>query len=1073
MVALAYPAASSGVSERYRIQRDFLVRENTASRFEQKHPNYLAVSALFHADFSIDWLQALTGSKASQVLAAMEAGIKDGLLLRKENGFYRFVDAAKKKEWLDCLDTKEKQRLHAMAADVLLGDISYDDKNHILALSHHLLEIENSMETCRLLIQAGEIYSSAFLAEEAFRCYEKALSDLAPLNSPEAHHLFVDTAVKYSKISTVYCDTSQILSVLKEASSRAQANHMTHYQPILMMHLAKTEWLRSNYNTALRHFEQGQGLAERINDPALKRQAKIFGAFFLYWQGRYREAVLYYEQSIADIDQFPEGSFPLLATITVGYCYTQIGQTSQGLGMLHSIHRHCLEKDNDYVASVASYSIGAALLNLNRTEEALKYFKDSFKEARKKRNEYSLMLGSVCLAYIYYLKNSKKRSAYYLRKFLTHSEERQAMVLRDNLYLMELSRAMEQGEYPRFGGLSLSGEINRALHDKNVLFKGVAYRYLADLQIHNHADARVISDSLKKSLHWLNLSGQQVEAAKTRISLARHYLTIGKSHKAKEQVKLAASGGTPELLGLVPDEFRPLLRSHDPGESLLENILDLGQELVTITENNDLFHHIIATINRVTGAERGALFVCDQNTVSPNLRLRASKNITPDEVDHPGFHSSLAMINQAAATRKGLILGPNSNAEENHLEKIYSRICVPLILKNELIGMLYHDNRLLNHVFKESDLKLLSHFAAFTAFAIANSERIEQHNRIHSKLLAEKLYFEDQDLHNVRYGNIIGESPAMKKVFSLIDQVAATNATVLIEGETGVGKELIARAIFRQSARQDKPFVRVHCNALAENLIPSEFFGHEKGAFTGAVGRRIGRFELADEGTLFLDEIGELPLDIQVRLLRVLQTREFERVGGSETIHSDFRLIVATNRNLKEEVAAGRFRADLYYRLNVFPIAVPPLRERKEDLQQLIRHFVNIFATQRGKTFEGISELHIDRLIKYSWPGNVRELENIIERAVILSKGPFIDIPDLEGGHSNRPPHPSAGKPTLKDNERNHILWALQKTGWKIHGPGGTAELLDINPSTLNSRMKKLKIARSHKPSHPGDFKSL
>jgi formate hydrogenlyase transcriptional activator len=292
-----------------------------------------------------------------------------------------------------------------------------------------------------------------------------------------------------------------------------------------------------------------------------------------------------------------------------------------------------------------------------------------------------------------------------------------------------------------------------------------------------------------------------------------------------------------------------------------------------------------------------------------------------------------------------------------------------------------------------------------------------------------------------------------------VDQVANTDTTVLIEGDTGVGKELIARAIFRQSSRRDKPFIRVHSNALPESLIASEFFGHEKGSFTGAISRRIGRFELADEGTLFLDEIGDLRLDIQVRLLRVLQTKEFERIGGSETLRSDFRLIVATNRNLEEEVKAGRFRADLYYRLNVFPITVPPLIERKEDIPELIDFFIKTYSAQKGKSLNGISTSDMDRLIHYNWPGNVRELENIIERAVILSKGPLVQIPELWGVHPDAPPL-KAGL-TLKNNERNHILWALQKTKWKINGPDGAAQILDIHPSTLQSRMKKLGIRRA------------
>ena len=247
-----------------------------------------------------------------------------------------------------------------------------------------------------------------------------------------------------------------------------------------------------------------------------------------------------------------------------------------------------------------------------------------------------------------------------------------------------------------------------------------------------------------------------------------------------------------------------------------------------------------------------------------------------------------------------------------------------------------------------------------------------------------------------------------------------------------------------------------------ENLIPSEFFGHEKGAFTGATQRRIGRFELADTGTLFLDEMGEISPDIQTSLLRVLQTKEFERVGGIETLRSDFRLIAATNRDLQHAVKMSRFRADLYYRLHVFPIHVPPLRDRKEDIPLLVYHFLNIHANRTGRTFEGVAEEDMDRMMRYDWPGNVRELENVVERACILSTENYPRIPDLDAeGTGDGPP---AGGATLKEMEARHLRWALEKTGWKVRGPGGAAEILEINPSTLRFRMNKLGIARPSKP---------
>ncbi|MBU3914119.1 sigma-54 dependent transcriptional regulator [bacterium] len=291
-----------------------------------------------------------------------------------------------------------------------------------------------------------------------------------------------------------------------------------------------------------------------------------------------------------------------------------------------------------------------------------------------------------------------------------------------------------------------------------------------------------------------------------------------------------------------------------------------------------------------------------------------------------------------------------------------------------------------------------------------------------------------------------------------IDQVAQTEATVLILGETGVGKELVAEAIHRQSSRKDKPFIKVHCSSLPINLISSELFGHERGAFTGAVDRRIGRFELANGGTLFLDEIGEIPHDIQVRLLRVLQSREFERVGGNQTLKSDFRLIAATNVDLLKEVNAGRFRADLFYRLNVFPVEVPPLKDRKEDIPLLLNHFLDVNTAKIGKQFRSVPESEMEKLIAYDWPGNIREMGNVIERGFILSEGPDLKIPELRTNSVRA--EKENKEVSLQAVEKRHILWALNKTEWKVKGTGGAAELLEINASTLYFRMKKLGIQR-------------
>ena len=337
------------------------------------------------------------------------------------------------------------------------------------------------------------------------------------------------------------------------------------------------------------------------------------------------------------------------------------------------------------------------------------------------------------------------------------------------------------------------------------------------------------------------------------------------------------------------------------------------------------------------------------------------------------------------------------------------------------------------------------------------NEQMKEISRLNELLKAENVYLKDQlDITSERK-EFIGISQPFKYVLFKIQQVAPTDASVLIEGETGTGKDLVAKAIHKGSKRSNKPFIKVNCASIPENLIESELFGHEKGAFTGAVEKRIGRFELANGGTIFLDEIGELPLNLQPKLLNILQQGEFERIGSSKTIKTDVRIIAATNKVLKNEIYKGRFRNDLYYRLNVFPISVAPLRERKSDIVPLAENFVKIYSEKFNKQINTISKKSLNLLLDYSWPGNIRELENVIERAVITSESNELNLESLITSDSS-----SDNFSTLEELEKNHIIQALEKTSWKISGTGGAAAILNINPETLRSRMRKLGIKRNN-----------
>jgi formate hydrogenlyase transcriptional activator len=383
--------------------------------------------------------------------------------------------------------------------------------------------------------------------------------------------------------------------------------------------------------------------------------------------------------------------------------------------------------------------------------------------------------------------------------------------------------------------------------------------------------------------------------------------------------------------------------------------------------------------------------------------------------------------------------------------------CVPLLTSSGTLGTLNVGSKK-ERAFSEQDEEILNQIAAQLAIALDNARAYREIQLLKERLAEEKLYLEDEIRTELHFGEIIGESPELKAALSRVQTVAPSGSTVLILGETGTGKELAARAIHRMSRRSQASFIKVNCAAIPTGLLESELFGHEKGAFTGAVTKKVGRLELADKGTFFLDEIGDIPLELQPKLLRVLQDQEFERLGSNRTIRVDVRLIAATNRDLRKRVANGEFREDLFYRLNVFPIQMPPLRQRPGDVSLLVRHFVQKISKRLDKHIETIPSSAMDALMRWRWPGNVRELENFVERSVILSSGSVLRAPlaELQSGLEES----VVVDATLESAEREHIQRVLRESGGVISGPRGAATKLGLKRTTLQSKMRKLGISR-------------
>lgn len=512
----------------------------------------------------------------------------------------------------------------------------------------------------------------------------------------------------------------------------------------------------------------------------------------------------------------------------------------------------------------------------------------------------------------------------------------------------------------------------------------------------------------------------------------------------------------------------------------LQLLLDVNNSIASNLELRDLLLAISANVRRVMRADFVGVALPDraaggvlrgyayESVEGPGPRREHARFLHEESGPAVAFRTGKPIVLHAELIQQ---LPPET--DEFRQLGIKEACSLPLVSRGRILGSL-DLGRTREVEFSSEDVEFLMQIANQVAIAVDNAIAYGQIADLKNELAQEKLYLESEIRSEMNFAEIVGNSPSVKSVLGQVELVAPSDSTVLLLGETGTGKELMARAIHERSRRRSHAFVKLNCAAIPTGLLESEMFGHEKGAFTGAVAQRVGRFELANGGTIFLDEIGEIPLELQPKLLRILQEREFERLGSSRTLHTDARLIAATNCDLQGMVDEKKFRADLYYRLNVFPVFIPPLRERREDIPLLVSHFTQVFAHRVNKKIETIPTQTMNSLVAYSWPGNIRELQNVIERAVLVSNGPIlkVSLSDLKSRSAHAIPPQSTNPPqnggpvepqpirdVLEDVERKQILAALEQSRWIVAGPNGAAARLGLKRSTLQLRMKKLGIS--------------
>lgn len=494
-------------------------------------------------------------------------------------------------------------------------------------------------------------------------------------------------------------------------------------------------------------------------------------------------------------------------------------------------------------------------------------------------------------------------------------------------------------------------------------------------------------------------------------------------------------------------------------------LLEITNKIVSTLDPDTLLQAIAHEIQRIIPLDRTGLTLYDRST--DHFRIRALETTAPPAslfrgADIPRKGSGMGWVfdHQQPLYRPDLPDGHRFFEDDHFLaEGLRSVLYLPLMTGGKILGSFQVASKIPSR-YSQEDRDFLAQVAKQLALALDNALAYEEIKALRDQLHKENVYLQEEIQSDYNFEEIIGKSAGLRKVLQGIEQVAPTDATVLLWGETGTGKELIARAIHHLSPRGSRPLIKVNCAALPSGLVESDLFGHEKGAFTGAISRKIGRFELAHQGTIFLDEVGDIPLETQVKLLRVLQEQEFERVGGTQTIKVDVRVIAATNRDLEAAVAKQTFRADLFYRLNVFPVLVPLLRERQEDIPILAHYFASRYMKKMNKRIEAIDHGTMERLMHYPWPGNVRELENVIERAVIYCKGQVLIVGEEALSKPGDDAKPSPRLMSLEEMERSYILQVLQQTKWVIGGKKGAAEILKMHPNTLRSRLSKLGVKK-------------
>lgn len=1026
--------------------------------------NILAIFTLLTPPVSLDTIVSFTKLSPVTILNMLDGLIKKELIcIYEPNGLGHYIfcnpDNAKK-----VLAFVPGSKIESLSKDLIsfVENSEYSNTEKSLSIAN-ISHYSNICYKPDHILKAAE-YCQEIGATEAATAYYHLIIDGFKNSAKEVdlknQEIYVDAALGIVSVHGHKTSLDKQRSLLSQAITFSKNMDDQARLCKLELHLAQIAKREGLYEQSEILNNEAWERAKKLNNETLFRQAALFTSDFLFWQGRISEAVKRYEEAIGDLEKFPADAPTLIGCATLGWCYGICGQTARGISLIDAARNKAKENDYLHVIRYTDIMSVLTLFDARRLKEAEVFLNNFFNSSEKDLGNYELWAGYASKAFILYHQQDLKGCFAFQTKAYEKSKSVGWFHHRGPWNFDYMEGLEEAGLiHPE---MNYNSEIERLRTWPDIYMKGVGLRYLARRMMKEKKSFKKIIPIVEMSIQLLTESGAKIELSHAQILKAEINFKTGNEEEARQLLNeawLVFSGINPELF---PEELLPYVEEDQAEDYFLTILYDVVDAIGTVRGHEELLKRIINLLLKFTKAGRGGIFLPGKNN---HLNLMASRNIDISYLESKEFEPYYNMVKEVFQKGNQITIeGKSDDHGEGGSQGSGTGWCIAFPIKHQenVLGVIYLDNNLLWAIPPKEYLFAMNIIANQVAIALENVDAYKEIAKLKERLEDETRIYREEFDSLPYHGDIVGKSKAIKKVLSQIKKVSPTGSSVLILGETGVGKELVAKAIHRLSGRSDGPFIPVNSAALDPGLIASELFGHEKGAFTGASRMRRGRFELADRGTLFLDDIDTLSLEIQAKILRALQEKEFERVGGDRTIKSDFRLLAATNQNIEEMIDKGRFRQDLYFRLKVFPIRIPPLRERKEDIQLLALHFLNRLNLKFGKNIKGLKKYQLDKLTAYEWKGNIRELKHVIERAVILSDGKNLELPELNLTESINSEILDDRILPMKEMEKEHILRALKQSSWKVSGKGGAAEKLEMKPTTLYARIRKLGIEKNY-----------